>query len=178
MRMMKSHSTLDADGNGVLDADEIKNATTALQRLDANRDKKLTEDEVGMKHFGPQDTGSSYSSAIAIDFGGQRQYVQFLATTVAGIAAADGKLLWRYDKPANGMRLNISTPIYHDGHVFAASAYNAGGGLTRLTKKDNASLGRKKSGFQNRWRIITAVSSCRRAFRRKRRQRRRVPGLS
>jgi outer membrane protein assembly factor BamB/Ca2+-binding EF-hand superfamily protein len=135
MRMMKSHSALDADGNGALDATEIKNAVAALQRIDANRDGKLMEDEVGMKHFGPQDTGAAYSSAIAIDFGGQRQYVQFLARTVAGVAAADGKLLWRYDKPANGMRLNISTPIYHDGQVFAASAYGAGGGLARLTKK-------------------------------------------
>ena len=134
MRMMKFHSTLDADANGALESSEIKNAMGALPRIDANRDKKLTEDEVGMKHFGPQDTGAAYSSAIAIDFGGQRQYVQFLATTVAGVAAADGKLLWRYDKPANGMRLNISTPIYHDGHVFAASAYGAGGGLARLTK--------------------------------------------
>src|SRR2546428_13100867 len=32
------------------------------------------------------------------------------------------------------MRINISTPIYHDGHVFATSAYGAGGGLARLTK--------------------------------------------
>jgi outer membrane protein assembly factor BamB len=26
-------------------------------------------------------------------------------------------------------------PIYHDGHVFAASAYGAGGGLVKLSKK-------------------------------------------
>ncbi len=134
MRMMKAHTAIDANEDGVVDAAEIKNAAVALQRIDANRDGKLTEDEVGMKHFGPQDTGAAYSSAIAIDFGGQRQYVQLLATTVAGVAAADGKLLWRYDKPANSMRLNISTPIYYDGHVFAASAYGAGGGLARLTK--------------------------------------------
>ena len=137
MRMMKSHSAMDGNEDGALDAAEIKNAAVALQKIDANRDRKLTEDEVGMKHFGPQDTGAAYSSAIAIDFGGQRQYVQLLATTVAGIAAADGKPLWRYDKPANGMRLNISTPIYHDGHVFAASAYGAGGGLARLSKNAN-----------------------------------------
>src|SRR6266704_6613994 len=120
MRMMKANSALDADENSVIDEAEIKNAVVALQKLDANHDGKLTEDEVGMRYMGPQNTGAAYSSAIAIDFGGQRQYVQFLATTVAGVAAADGKLLWRYDKPANGMRLNISTPIYHGGHIFAA----------------------------------------------------------
>lgn len=140
IRMMKSHSAIDADGDGLLSAAELKNAAVALRKLDANRDGKLTEDEVGMKHFGPQDTGAAYSSAIAIDFGGQRQYVQFLATTVAGIAATDGKLLWRYDKPANGMKLNISTPIYHDGQIFAASAYGAGGGLARLAKGANGEI--------------------------------------
>src|SRR5436189_466651 len=134
MRMMKALSALDADENGVIDEAEIKNAAVALSKLDANHDGKLTEDEVGMKYMGPQNTGAAYSSAFAIDFGGQRQYIQLLAMTVAGVSAADGKLLWRYDKPANGMRINISTPIYHDGHVFATSAYGAGGGLARLTK--------------------------------------------
>src|SRR2546427_10120140 len=90
-----------------------------------------------MKYMGPQNTGAAYSSAIAIDFGGQRQYIQLLATSVAGVSAADGKLLWRYDKPANGMRINISTPIYHDGQVFATSAYGAGGGLARLAQNAN-----------------------------------------
>jgi len=140
MRMMKSHSALDADQDGELSAEEIKNGTAALRRIDANRDGKLTDDEVGMKHFGPQETGAAYSSAIAIEFGGQRQYVQFLAKTVAGVARADGKLLWRYDKPANQMRLNISTAIHHDGHVFATSAYGAGGGLVRLEMTANGEV--------------------------------------
>ena len=133
IRMMKSHSAMDADGDGVLSAAELKNSAVALRKIDANRDGKLTEDEVGMKHFGPQDTGAGYSSAIVVDFGGRRQYVQFLATTVAGVSATDGRLLWRYDKPANGMKLNISTPIHHEGHIFAASAYGAGGGLAKLS---------------------------------------------
>lgn len=137
MRMMKANSALDADESGAIEEAEIKNAVAALQKLDENRDGKLTENEAGMKYMGPQNTGAAYSSAIAVDFGGQRQYLQLLATTVAGVAAADGKLLWRYDKPANSMRLNISTPIYHDGHVFAASAYGAGGGLARLVKNAN-----------------------------------------
>jgi outer membrane protein assembly factor BamB len=134
MRMTKANSALDADESGVIDEAEIKNAVAALKKLDVNHDGKLTEEEVGMKYMGPQNTGAAYSSPIAIDFGGQRQYVQLLAMTVAGVSAADGKLLWRYDKPANGMRINISTPIYHDGHVFATSAYGAGGGLARLSK--------------------------------------------
>jgi alcohol dehydrogenase (cytochrome c) len=77
---------------------------------------------------------ASYTSAIAIDFDGQREYVQFTTRALIGVAAADGKFLWRYDRPANRMGLNCSTPIYHDGMVFAASAYGAGGGLVKLSK--------------------------------------------
>ncbi|HRZ54263.1 MAG TPA: PQQ-binding-like beta-propeller repeat protein [Candidatus Paceibacterota bacterium] len=79
-------------------------------------------------------SGAAYSSIIAIDFEGQRQYVQLTARALIGVAASDGKFLWRYDRPANGMGINCSTPIYHDGRVFAASAYNAGGGLVKLSK--------------------------------------------
>jgi outer membrane protein assembly factor BamB len=134
MRMMKALSALDADQSGTIEEAEIKNAAVALRKLDENGDGKLTDDEAGMKSMSPPNTGAAYSSCIAIDFGGQRQYVQLLSMTVAGVSAADGKLLWRYDKPANSMRINISTPIYHDGHVFAATAYGAGGGLARLSK--------------------------------------------
>ena len=35
------------------------------------------------------------------------------------------------------MGINCSTPIYHDGLVFAASAYGAGGGLVKLSKDGN-----------------------------------------
>jgi outer membrane protein assembly factor BamB len=84
--------------------------------------------------FGGFGSGAAYASAIAIDFEGQREYVQLTATALVGIAASDGKFLWRYDKPANGNRINCTTPLYHDGKVFAASAYGAGGGLVKLTK--------------------------------------------
>jgi outer membrane protein assembly factor BamB len=79
-------------------------------------------------------SGAAYSSAIAIDFEGQREYVQLTAKALVGVAASDGKFLWRYDRPANRMGINISTPLYNDGQVFAASAYSAGGGLVKLSK--------------------------------------------
>jgi len=78
--------------------------------------------------------GAAYASPLAIDFDGQRQYVQLTARALIGVAASDGKFLWRYDKPANRMGLNCSTALYHDGMVFASSAYGAGGGLVRLSK--------------------------------------------
>jgi outer membrane protein assembly factor BamB len=79
-------------------------------------------------------SGAAYASAIAIDFEGQREYVQLTSKALVGVAASDGKFLWRYDRPANRMGINCSTPIYQDGLVFAASAYGAGGGLVKLTK--------------------------------------------
>ena len=87
----------------------------------------------GPRGFGG--SGAAYASAIAIDFDGQREYVQFTAKALVGIAASDGKFLWRYDRPANGMGINCSSPIYQDGMVFAASAYGAGGGLVKLSKE-------------------------------------------
>jgi outer membrane protein assembly factor BamB len=78
--------------------------------------------------------GAAYSSPIAIDFDGQRQYVQLTARALIAVVASDGKFLWRYDKPANRMGLNCSTPLYHEGMVFASSAYGAGGGLVKLSQ--------------------------------------------
>jgi outer membrane protein assembly factor BamB len=82
----------------------------------------------------PGGPGAAYASAIAIDFDGQRQYVQLTQKALVGVAASDGKFLWRYDQPANGMGINCSPPLYHDGKVFAASAYGRGGGLVKLSK--------------------------------------------
>lgn len=84
-----------------------------------------------------RNSGAGYSSPIAIDFEGQRQYIQFTSITLASFSASDGKMLWRYDNPSNNMGINCSTPLYIDGQVFAASAYGSGGGLAKLSKDDN-----------------------------------------
>jgi outer membrane protein assembly factor BamB len=82
----------------------------------------------------------AYASAIAFDFAGQRQYAQFTAGGVVGVAASDGKFLWRFDRPANSNGINCSTPIYQDGRVFAASAYGNGGGLAKLGKDASGAM--------------------------------------
>ena len=110
--------------------------------------EKITGDVVGAPRTrgrrpfgrGGGGSGAGYSSAIAIDCQGERQYVQLTATTLAGFAATDGRLVWRYDRPANRNRINCSTPIYQDGLVFAASAYGNGGGAARLTKGANGAI--------------------------------------
>jgi len=88
----------------------------------------------------PGSPKAAYASAIAIDFDGQRQYVQLTQKALVGVEASDGKFLWRYDRAANGHGINCSTPIYHDGLVFAASAYGAGGGLVKLSQDANVGV--------------------------------------
>lgn len=91
-------------------------------------------------------SGAAYSSVIAIDFDGVRQYVQLTATTLVGVST-DGKLLWRYDRASNTHRINCSTPVYHDGVVFAASSYDAGGGAVNLSKGDKGEVAAKEAYF-------------------------------
>ncbi len=120
------------DGNKVICTPGAEDA--ALVALDKLTGKTLWKSQVA------NIKGAAYASPIAVDFEGQRQYVQFTAKGVVGVAASDGKFLWRYDKPANGMGINCSTPIYHDGMVFAASAYGGGGGLVKLSKDGNGGV--------------------------------------
>lgn len=94
---------------------------------------KLTGDTIWKSRTAPG-SGAAYSSAIAIDFDGQREYVQMTAKALVGVAASDGKFLWRYARAANSFTINCATPIYQDGMVFASSAYGAGGGLVKLSK--------------------------------------------
>jgi outer membrane protein assembly factor BamB len=112
----------------------------ALVALDKATGKTVWKTKVPAAAAAPTDRpgrfgnpgGASYSSPIAIDFSGQRHYVQVTARALVGVSATDGTLLWRYEKIVNGLGIHCATPIYHDGQVFAASAYNAGGGLVKL----------------------------------------------
>ena len=99
---------------------------------------------------GADRSGAGYSSPIAIEFGGVRQYLQFTSRSLVGIAAEDGKLLWRYDRPANRMGINCSTPLYFgDGKVFAASAYGSGGGMAQLKKNEAGGFAAEEVWFSD-----------------------------
>jgi outer membrane protein assembly factor BamB len=66
--------------------------------------------------------------------------VQLTQRALIGVAASDGKFLWKYNRPANAMGINCSTALYDDGNVFASSAYGAGGGLAKLSKDANGGI--------------------------------------
>jgi outer membrane protein assembly factor BamB len=74
---------------------------------------------------------AAYASAIVVEAGGVKQYVQFLAKGVVGVDARTGKFLWRYGQTAKNSPANIPTPVAHDGYVYTATG-SGGGGLVKL----------------------------------------------
>jgi len=76
---------------------------------------------------------AAYSSIVISHAGGVKQYVQFLSKGVVGVDAATGKVLWRYNRTAQGSPANIPTPLVHDDYVYTASGYG-GGGLIKLNR--------------------------------------------
>lgn len=80
----------------------------------------------------PGDPPAAYSSAIAVEAGGARQYVNFTHSGVIGVRANNGDFLWNNSASANGTA-NCSSPLFYKGHVFSASGYGTGGALVKLT---------------------------------------------
>jgi outer membrane protein assembly factor BamB len=78
----------------------------------------------------PDGDPAGYASAIVVQAGGRKQYVQFLSKGIVGVDAKTGQFLWRYAAPAKGPA-QIPTPVARDGYVYGG-AMNIGGGLVRL----------------------------------------------
>ena len=74
---------------------------------------------------------AAYASAVVVEAGGARQYVQFLAKGLVGVDARTGKFLWRYDQTAQNSPANIPTPVAKDGYVYSATN-RGGGGLVKV----------------------------------------------
>ncbi len=77
----------------------------------------------------------SYSSALTATINGQKQYIQFLGGGVFGLSPLNGKPIWSYTSPANRNQINCSMPIVQGDMVFAATAYQTGGGLAKVNGK-------------------------------------------
>jgi outer membrane protein assembly factor BamB len=76
---------------------------------------------------------AGYASVVISNAGGVKQYVQFLGKGMVGVDAASGKLLWRYNRTAEGSPANIPTPLVHEDYVYTASG-RGGGALINLNK--------------------------------------------
>ena len=73
---------------------------------------------------------AAYASAIVVQTGGRKQYVQFLSKGIVGVDAKTGQFLWRYAEPVKGMAQMV-TPVAGDGYVYGG-AHGVGGGTVRL----------------------------------------------
>ena len=94
-----------------------------LAALDANTGKTVWRS----KDF---TDGAQYSSPIAVNHEGQRQYIQLVMKNLVGIDSHDGSLLWKSSWP--GKVAVIPTPIYSDGHAYITSGYGVGCKLVRI----------------------------------------------
>jgi outer membrane protein assembly factor BamB len=86
--------------------------------------------EVIWKSAVPGGDPAGYASAIVVQAGGRKQYVQFLSKGIVGVDAKTGEFLWRYKEPVKGMAQMV-TPVAREGYVYGG-AHGVGGGLVRL----------------------------------------------
>ncbi len=83
----------------------------------------------------PEADEAAFASAINVEVGGVKQYVQLLQKGLVGVEAKAGKFLWRYGKPVSRYGANIPTPVVSDGYIYCASA-GTGAGVIQLKGKD------------------------------------------
>jgi outer membrane protein assembly factor BamB len=89
----------------------------------------------------PGEPRSTYSGVVTAEIGGVRQYVHQFETDVVGVAAADGRLLWR-SGPYPSALGNVHTPLVRGDRVFVSWG-NPGGGGAALLKVTPAAAGFK-----------------------------------
>src|SRR5688572_22740848 len=78
----------------------------------------------------PGGDAAGYASAIVVQGGGRKQYVQLLSKGLVGVDAKTGKFLWRYKEVAKGPA-QYFTPVARGEYVYTG-ALGVGGGLARL----------------------------------------------
>jgi outer membrane protein assembly factor BamB len=81
--------------------------------------------------------GAGYSSVMAAEIVGQRQYVQLLGRGVIGVDAATGRFLWGYNRVANTVA-NITAPVVRGDFVFVTTSYRTGSALLKITRDGDA----------------------------------------
>lgn len=86
----------------------------------------------------PNNPKAAYSSAILINVGGVKQYVNFTHDGIMGVEAQTGTPLWGNNRAANGTA-NCSAPVFfpQGNSIFYASGYGTGGALLRLNASRN-----------------------------------------
>ncbi len=87
--------------------------------------------EVIWKAKMPNCGGAGYASVVVAEVGGVRQYVTLFRKGLVSVRARDGKMLWCYERIANGTA-NIPTAIVKGDLVFTSTGYGTGAALLRM----------------------------------------------
>jgi len=116
----------------------VGGAKTSIVALDKDTGKtRWTSPSVGDK--------PGYASPIVVEYGGLRQIVTAMSRAIVSVAADTGKLLWKFEHRV-WLDENITTPIYHDGHIFVAGP---GRGATLLKLKVTGQKCAVKTAWKN-----------------------------
>jgi outer membrane protein assembly factor BamB len=89
--------------------------------------------EILWKCVCPGDDRCTYSTVVVAEIGGIKQYIHQLEKGIVGVAAEDGKFLWRYDKIA-APQGNIHTALLKGDLVFCSCGWGVGCALLRLSR--------------------------------------------
>jgi outer membrane protein assembly factor BamB len=77
--------------------------------------------------------GAGYSSIVAAEIAGEKQYVQLVGRGLIGVEAKTGRLLWSYNRIANGVA-NIPMPVVRGDYVFCSTSYRTGSALLHILR--------------------------------------------
>ena len=109
-----------------------------LLALDKRTGNTIWKTDTGSADLGDKGKdGAGYGSPVVSNGGGVKQYVQMVDRGLVSVAADDGRLLWNYNRIANGTA-NIPTPLVSDDLVFGSTGYGDGGSaLLKLSRSGN-----------------------------------------
>ena len=119
-----SESPLIVGDRIVINAGGRRASIVAINKLDGKTLWQNHNDEAG------------YSSPVLLRTGSFQQVVFFTAERGLAVDPRDGRLLWSYDRAANGTA-NIATPIVHGNRVFLSSDYGTGAALLDVRASGN-----------------------------------------
>ncbi len=77
----------------------------------------------------------TYSSPVAAEIGGVRQYIALVQTGVVGVSAKDGSTLWEHRREEAFPDIVAPTPVVKDNLIYI-NAWKGGGELVKVTMAD------------------------------------------
>jgi outer membrane protein assembly factor BamB len=80
---------------------------------------------------------SAYCSPQLVNHNGRIIVVTQTASSILGIDANEGKLLWSHPQP-NKYSVHANTPLYHKGKLYCVSGYGKGGVMLEIAKDGNS----------------------------------------